>query len=220
MKILLRKSTLRPSNCRELISGWTDYIGVKYAYGHGIGGVLFGETSPCPPTVFRMQCPEWFKREIFLSSNCTGTLTKSDLEMYVLLLLCLLLEEVCKVKSGGHVALFSDNHLTVSWVDWLASKISIVAGQLLRALAFGLKMKGASPLTPFHIAVQQNSMMDITSRLFCSEIKCHCKTDTELFLINNKFPLPNKASWTVFHPTKKICIEIISVLRMEVTTIE
>ena len=150
-----------------------------------------------------------------------GTLTKSDLEMARLFLLWIVMEEVCEVKSGDHVAVFSDNQPTVLWVDQLASKSSVVAGQLLRALALILKMKGEFPLTPFYIAGNQNDMKDILSRLFVSEPKWHCKTDADLLLLfNKKIPLPNKASWTVFHPTKDISMKLLSVFRMEVTTME
>ena len=125
------------------------------------------------------------------------------------------------VKSGDHVAVFSNNQTMVSWVDRLASKSAAVVGKWLRALALILKMKGASPLVPLHISGNQNAMTDIPSRLFGSEPEWHFKTDTELFLLfDNKFPLPNKASWTVFHPTKNICMKLIFVLRMEVTTME
>ena len=55
MKTLLHESTLRPIKYKELISGWPDYIGVKYLSGHGVGGVVFGENLPCTPTVFRMK---------------------------------------------------------------------------------------------------------------------------------------------------------------------
>ena len=89
---------------------------------------------------------------------------------------------MCDVKSGDHVAMFSDNQKTVSWVDRLASKISVVAGKLLRAFVLRLKMKGASPLTPFHIAVKHNATTDTPSRLFGSEPKWHCKTDAELLI--------------------------------------
>ena len=131
------------------------------------------------------------------------------------------MEEVCDVKSGYHLAVFRYNHPTVSWVDRLASKNSVVAGQLLRALVLRLKIKGALSLTPFHIDGKQNSMIHIPSHLFGSEPKWHCKTDDYLLLLfNNKFPIPHKASWTVFHPTNKICMKLLSVLRMEVTTME
>ena len=100
-------------------------------------------------------------------------------------------------------------------------KLGGLAGQLLRALALRLKMKGASPLTPLHIAGKQNAMTDIPSRSFGSVPQWHCKTDADLLhLFNTKFPLPNQASWTVFHPTKEICMKLLSVLRMEDTTME
>ena len=166
MKTLLRESTLRPIKCKELISGWTNYVGVKYSSGHGVGGVVFGENLPCTPTVFCIQWPEWVKVEITSSSNHTGTLTNSDLEMAGLLLLWLVMEEVCELKYGYHVSVFSNNQPPVSWVNQFASKRSLVAGQLLRAMALGFKMKGASPLTSFHIVEKQNAMMDIPLRFF------------------------------------------------------
>ena len=141
MKTLLRKSALRPTKFMEIISGWLNYIEVKHVFGHGIGGFLFGKTFSCTPTVSCMQWPEWVKREIISSSNHTGALTNSYLEMARLLLLCLMIEDVCEVKSGDHVAIFIDNQPTVSWVELLASKISVVTGQLLRALALRFKIK-------------------------------------------------------------------------------
>ena len=128
---------------------------------------------------------------------------------------------MCDVKSGDHIAVFKDNQPTVSWVDQLASKRSLVTGHLLCAMALRLKIKDASLLKPFHIAGKQNAMTDIPLRLFVSEPKWHCKTDADLFLLfNKKFPLQNKASWTVFHPTEEIFMKSLSVLWMEVTTME
>ena len=180
MKTLLRESTLRLTKLKELISGWTDYIGVKYASSHNIGGVVFGKKLSCTPTVFRMQCPEWVKIQIFSSSNRTGTLINSYLEISRLLLLWIVIEEVCEVKSGDHVVVFSNKQPRVSWVDRLASKSSVFAGQLLRALALRLKIKGTLPLTPFHISGKQSVVMYIPSHSFGSEPKLNCKTNTEL----------------------------------------
>ena len=85
---------------------WPNYIGVKYASGHGKGGVVLGKNLTCTPIVFRMQCPDWVKREIISSSNCTGTFKNSDLEMAGLLLLWLVMEEVCEMKSGDPVDMY------------------------------------------------------------------------------------------------------------------
>ena len=78
-----------------------------------------------------------------------------------LLLLWLVIEDLCEDNSGEHVAVFSDNHPTVLWVDRLASKSSVIAVEFLRALAIRLRIKGALPLTPFHIDEKQNDMKDI-----------------------------------------------------------
>ena len=125
------------------------------------------------------------------------------------------------MKSGENVAVFRDNQTTVSWVDKLASKISVVAGKLLRAFPIRLKMKRASPLTKFHIAGKHNAMSDIPPRSFGSCPKWNCKTDSDILFLFNKFlSLPNKAYWTMFHPTKEISMKLLSVLRMEVTKME
>ena len=52
MKMLLRESTIKPTKCKELVSGRQDYIGVKDASGYGVSGVIFGKNMPCTPTVF------------------------------------------------------------------------------------------------------------------------------------------------------------------------
>jgi hypothetical protein len=220
-RTLLRESTLAPTQCTELVSGWPDYVGVKDASGHGVGGIIVGEGKECVPTVFRFEWPQWVKDDLVSETNPTGRLTNSDLECAGLLLLWLIMEDVCALDTGCHVALFSDNQPTVHWVQRLASKSSKVAGQLLRALALRLKMTGASPLTPLHIAGRNNAMTDIPSRSFGSEPQWHCKTDTDLLTLFNKtFPLPNQASWTVYSPTNAICTRVLSVLRMKHSSME
>eukprot|EP00956_Cyclotella_meneghiniana_P043378 scaffold267083_cov146-Cyclotella_meneghiniana.AAC.1 len=178
MRTLIREATANPTKCKELVMGPPDYIGVKDASIHGVGGFIVGQEKACLPTVFRMEWPEWVKQEV-LKTNAgqRGTLTNSDLKMAGLLLLWLVMEELCDLTSGSHVALFSDNAPTVSWVNKLASKNSQVADQLIRALALRLKLKGASPLSTMHIAGDKNEMTDIPSRSFGSEEKWFCRED-------------------------------------------
>ena len=87
------------------------------------------------PTVFRFEWPEDIKQEIVSDSNPKGKLTNLDLGWAGLLMLLLVMEDVCSIQSGDHVALFSDNAPTVAWARRLAVKSSLVAGQLIRALA-------------------------------------------------------------------------------------
>jgi hypothetical protein len=131
------------------------------------------------------------------------------------------MEGVCKFAPGAHVALFSDNQPTVSWVDRLASKSSVVAGQLVRALALQMKKARVSPMTPLHIRGAENPLADVPSRSFGKEPKWHCKSDDNLLTLFNKlFPLPNQNSWTVFHPSCAIFTRVCSVLRMKATSAE
>ena len=103
----------------------------------------------------------------------------------------------------------------------MASKSSEVAGELVRALALRLSMTGASPLTPMHIRGIHNAMTDIPSRSFGSEKKWHCKNDTELLnLFHSSFPLPEQASWTVYRPSTGIYMRVLSVLRMQATSMD
>ena len=220
-RTMLRESTLAPTKCTELVMGWPDFVGVKDASGHGVGGVIIGEGRQCVPTVFRFEWPQDIKDDLVSKANPTGRITNSDLEMAGLLMLWLVMEDVCDIRSGSHVALFSDNQPTVHWVQRMAAKNSLVAAQLVRALALRLKKSGASPLTPLHIAGVQNAMTDIPSRSFGSEAKWHCKTDCDLLqLFNSQFPLPKQNSWTVYRPSKSICTKVLSVLRMQVTSMD
>jgi hypothetical protein len=211
-----------PTKCSELVMGEPDYIGVKDASIHGVGGIIIGEKEDCIPTVFRMEWPKWVQEEVLKTNEGRGgTLTNSDLEMAGLLLLFLVMEDVCHLQPGAHVALFSDNSPTVSWVRKMAARGSQVADQLLRALSLHLKQRHVSPLTPMHIAGAKNAMTDIPSRSFGSEKKWHCKTDKDLLtLFNNTFPLPNQNSWTVYRPSSKITSRIMSVLGREVSGME
>jgi hypothetical protein len=218
MRTLLREASANPTPCKELVMGHPEYIGVKDASVHGVGGIIVGENKKCVPTVFRMEWPQWVKEEVAkTNAGKEGLLTNSDLEMAGMLLLFLIMEVVCKFEPGDHAAVFSDNSPTVSWTDRLAAKGSKVADQLVRALALRLKLKHVSPLTPLHIKGKENSMTDIPSRSYGSEPKWYCETEENLLdLFNKTYPLPNQTSWTVFHPSREIQSVIFSILRTKV----
>lgn len=213
-RALIHASTEKPTRCRQLVSAWPDFIGVKDASGHGVGGVIVGECLPCPPTVFRLQWPADISADIMSDKNPDGTITNSDLEMAGLLLLFCVMESVCGPLRERHLGLFSDNSPTVSWVRRMASRRSLVAEQLIRGLALRMKICGASPLTPFHIRGVYNSMTDIPSRSWGSNSDWHCESPEDLRkLFNKTFPLPKQASWTVFLVSKELSTRVISVLR-------
>ena len=213
-RIFLHSSISAPTKCSNLVAAWPDYVGIKDASKQGVGGIIIGENKAVPPTVFRLAWPDDIKRDIVSQNNPTGSITNSDLEMAGLILLWLVMEEVCPDLNGAHVALFSDNSPTVHWVERLASRHSVVAMQLIRALALRMQQRKTSPLTPLHIAGIQNAITDIPSRSFGSIPKWHCPTDSHLLtMFNTLFPLPSQASWNVFHLSSEISTRVISILR-------
>jgi hypothetical protein len=165
---LLRKTTLSPTRCRELIHGWPDYMGICDASSFGVGRVIVGENRECTPIVFQLQWPPDITANVKSASNPNGMITNSDLEMAGLLLLLLVMEEVvCNLKEAN-VALFRDNTPTVGWVTHLASRHSTVTAQLIAALALCLKSHQCCPLTPLHIKGDANALTNIPSQPFGS----------------------------------------------------
>jgi hypothetical protein len=208
---LLQESSDSPTQCHELVGGWPDYIGDCDASSHGVGGVIFGENESCIPTVFRWEWPQEIKDLYHYDA-----ITNSDLEMAGLPLLWLVMESVCRSLREKRVALFSDNTPTVGWVRRLATHWPMVSAHLIRALALRLKLNGTCPITPLHIAGEENSMTDIPSRSFGSEPKWHCKSNTELLtLFNNLFPIPSQNSWTVSRISYAVGMQVTSVLQMK-----
>ncbi len=80
-----------------------------------MGGVILGELSPVPPTVFCLQWPADITNDLVTFKNPRGRITNSDLEMAGLLLLWLCLEGVAPDSAHKHIALFGDNSPTASW---------------------------------------------------------------------------------------------------------
>ena len=160
--------------------------------------------------MFSLPWPDDIK-ELFHKSN----ITNSGLEMAGLLMLWLVMEEVCPKLRAAYVAFFSDNLPTIGWVKIHAARGSLVTMHIVRALTLRLKRSGASPLASFHVAGEENSMTDIPSHLFGSNLSCFNKNDTYLLnLFNKNYPVPNQDSWTVFGPSNSVSMKVISVLRM------
>ncbi len=99
---------------------------------------------------------------------------------------------------------------------WLTSKRSIIAENLIQALALQLKTQHACPLTPMHIKGKQNAISDVPSWSFGSNPKWTCKTDEDLLtLFKSMFPLQMQKSWTVYRPNCAVATHVISILQMK-----
>ena len=221
IRILLKESIAEPTHCRELVGGWPHFIGYTDASGIGFGGVIIGEDEELPPTVFRGQWPPDIRDDLVSWTNRTGRLSINDLELAGLLLTWLIMEEMCTPLHERNIALFSDNQSSVHWVDRMATRKSAVGAQLLRGLAFRLKIHRCCPITPLHVAGKENSMADVASRSFGTPANWYCSSDESFAnLFNSLFPLPNQNTWTVFRPTHEICMRVISILRMQDSSLD
>jgi hypothetical protein len=214
-RTLLWESSDSPTRCRKLVGGWPDYIDVCGASSHGVGGIVFGKNEACVPTVFWW---EWCQdvKTLYLSKK----ITNSNLKMAGLLHLWLVMESVCGNLREKRVTLFSNNMPTVGWVCRLATRGSLVLVHLIRALALRLKLKGTCPITPLHIAGEENSMTDIPSRSFGSKPKWLYKSNPVLTLFNTLFPLPNQNSWTAFQISYAVGTRVTSVLQTKEFTLD
>jgi hypothetical protein len=162
---------------------------------------------------------EWSQdvKTLYLSKK----ITNSNLKMAGLLFLWLVMESVCGNLRKKRVALFSNNLPMVGWVRRLATRGSLVLAHLIRALAFRLKLKGTCPITPLHIAGEENSMTDIPLRSFGSEPKWLWKSNPKLLtLFNTLFPLPNQNSWAVFQISYTVGMRVTSVLQTKGFTLD
>jgi hypothetical protein len=161
-----------------------------------------------------MRWPPDITSSVISDRNRHGQIPNSDLEMAGLLLLWLMIEHICESLTEKRIALFSDNCPTVSWVQRMACRSSLIAEQLLRVLTLRMNAQQSCPLTTLHIAGDQNSMTDIPLRSFGSKAKWHFKTESDLLtFFNTTSPLPNQNSWTACQPTSKIVTCVTSILR-------
>jgi hypothetical protein len=173
-----------------------------------------GENSECPPTVVQLQWPKDITDNVKSDSNPNGTITNSDLEMAGLLIIFLVMEEIVCDLTEVNIALFSNNTPTISWVTCLASRHSIIAANLMAALALCLKKLRCCPLTPQHIKGINNTIPDIPSCSFGSVPQWHFKSNNELqTFFKSHFPLPNQTSWNVFQIHSDVTMRVILILR-------
>ena len=204
------------TRCRELIAGRPDFVGIVNASSYGVGRVVLGEILEGIPTVFQWEWLEDIRKEIRSFVNPTGCITNSDLEMVGLLLLWLVIKGLCGILVEKQVALFSNNMPTVAWVSCLVSQKSLVAEYFVQAHALQLNTNKTFPLTTLHIEGKQNAITDIPSRSFGSNPAWHCISDSNfLTFFNSIFPISAQKSWTVFYPSYKVIIHMISMLRMQ-----
>ena len=175
----------------------------------------------CKATVFQFEWPEYIQKLVKTDDNLEGTITNSDLEMAGILLLWLVMEAVAPDLVHCHVALFCDNQPAISWTERMASKSSVIAGVLLRALGLRMRTARASPLTAIHIPGVHNKISDVPSRSFGYKAEWHFNNDKKfLKFFNSSFPLPNQDSWQLLTLHNAITTRVTSILQMKDSGLE
>ncbi|KAL7533742.1 hypothetical protein ACHAWF_007944 [Thalassiosira exigua] len=207
---LIRAAAKEPTHTRELVADEPDYVGYLDASGEGAGGVWLPANSALAPIVWRFPWPPEVKARLVTEDNPDGDITNSDLEMAAEVLGWLVLEACVPNLRWKHVGVWSDNTPTVAWTTRWASKRSAVANRLLRILAIRMREKRASPLVARHVAGERNVLGDIPSRSFGYRAEWHFECDNDfLAFFNDKFPLPDKISWTGFCLTSGVASKLM-----------
>ncbi len=83
--------------------------------------MVVGELVELPPTIFCILWPKEISEDLVLFKNPAGKINNSNLEMAGLLILWLCVEAIAPDLAHKHIALFSDNSPTVSWIKKMAS---------------------------------------------------------------------------------------------------
>jgi hypothetical protein len=96
-----------------------------------MGGIIINKLSECPPIVFCLPWPPDIIANVVTESNPQGTITNLDLELAGLVILWIMMEHICICLVEKRVALFSDNSPSVSWVQHMAVRSSLIAKQLI-----------------------------------------------------------------------------------------
>ena len=200
---LIQRISSRPTSVRELTAAAPWFIGYVDASKQGVGGVWVSGTKSIKATVWKMEWPKEIQDLFVSAQNKKGTISISDLEMAGVLLAWLVLENISPIPLiHAHIGIFCDNTPAVAWASRLASSKSLAGNHLCRALALRQHACRASPLLTISIAGADNDMADVASRAVTFS---HSNSSPHDFLsmFNNKFPLPQANSWTLYPlPTK------------------
>jgi hypothetical protein len=199
-----------PTHVRELVEHPLAYQGFVDASKWGVGGVWFGGTKQLIPIVWFYEWPETIRNQFCLASNKTGSLTISDLELAGILLQWLFLEHVVDTSTlrDASISIWCDNLPAVAWMYKFRTSTSLVAAQILRALAVRLYTNRSALLSLKHISGIYNTIANVSSRRH--------SLDNAKFLIDFSalFPPPQDESWTLFllrnKVTSKVCSELLN----------
>jgi hypothetical protein len=221
---VIRELASRPTHVSELVQKELNYIGYCDASAFGAGGVWFGGTQRLRPIVWRIQWPADVTTSVVSSTNPTGQITNSDLEMAGVLLHTAVLETaIGRAMVGAQFAIGCDNSPAVAWTTRMATRSETpISFRLLRGLAMQQRQTRSAPPAVFHVAGVQNTLADVASRPL-SGVASHFHLleklpsamcpQTFLTIFDSSYPLPQKRRWHNVQPPSDLWSNVISTLR-------
>jgi hypothetical protein len=222
---VVRDLASRPTHVKELVQQPLDYVGYCDASAFGAGGVWFGANTTLRPIVWRIQWPQDITNAVVSTSNPTGHLTNSDLEMAGVLLQEAVLEAALGPirMQNAQTAIGCDNSPAVAWTRRMATRsASPISFRLLRGLAMRQRLTRSAPPAIFHVAGVENILADVASRPMkgvashfhlLEKTPCAMCPDIFLTLYNSHYPLPQKQPWTNVQPPSDLWSSVILTLR-------
>ncbi len=190
-RALVNAVASRPTRLRELVPTSPSDVGACDACQFGMGGVWFDalHNATAPPVLWRCRFPDHITRALVTSSNPSGTLSISDLELTGVIAHKDVLAHHRDVAERT-MWLASDNRAAVSWATKGAATSTAARAYLLRFNAF--HQRAHRYVARHHyIPGMLNSMADDASRLWSL-------SDAELLThFNTTYPQAN--SWQMLH---------------------
>jgi hypothetical protein len=168
------------------------------------------------PIVWFLEWPQEIRDQFCSSSNKSGKLTISDLELTRILLQWSVLEQAVDTNTLKHnsTAIWCDNLPAVAWTYKFRTSTSPIAARILRALAVRLHENQTALLSVEHISGIFNNMAGVASRKHSTNRK-HSLTN-----FSTRFPPPQDACWTLFQFSDKVTSKIYSELLSQQLTLE
>ncbi len=78
-------------------------------------------------------------------------------------MLWFVIEQIRNDLTNQSVIIYSDNLPSVSWVEQMASRKSVIGAHMIRAIALRMNLQKRCPIMPQHVTGKQNLMADYAS---------------------------------------------------------
>ena len=215
---LAKDVTSRPTHLAEVVPTPPTYYGAVDAAKSGMGGVWFPPGPPAPnaihpsrhrrlqsPVLWRQKFPDNIRMDLVSTSNPTGSITNSDLELAGTIAHDDVLASITDVTHLTTCGL-CDNSPSVAWRTKGSTTTTGPAAYLLQISSLHQRKHRYKPET-FHISGLANAMADDCSRMW------HLTDDELLTYFNLHYP--QSTSWKMLRLRPAMNSALISALQRQ-----